>query len=63
MVRHRAVLSGGDDRRERGVVGAKLAHPLVGVEHDLALRSSHHAPLEEPLVHLVGEAGGLGNRP
>ena len=63
MVRQGAVLAGGDDRRKRGVVGAELAHPLMGVEHDLALRPPHHAPLEDPLVDLVGEPGGLGDRP
>ncbi len=46
-----------------GSSAPELAHPLVGVEHDLALRSSHHAPLEDPLVDLVGEARGLGDVP
>ena len=62
-MRQGAVLAGGDDRRKRGVLGAELAHPLMGVEHDLALGPPHHAPIEDPPVDLVGEPGGLGDRP
>ena len=62
MVRQGAVLAGGDDRRKRGVIGAELPHPLMGVEHDLALRPPHHAPVEDQPVDLVGEPGGLGDR-
>ena len=61
-MRQGAVLAGGDDRRKRRVVRAELAHPLMGVEHDLAFRPAHHAPVEDPSVDLIGQPGGLADR-
>ena len=62
MVREGAILARGDDRGEGGVLGAQLSHPLLGREHDLALGPPHHRALEHPLVGLVGEPRGLGDR-
>ncbi len=61
-MRDRAVLARPDDRRERGVRGAKLAHSLVRREHDLALGASHDPSLEGPLVDLVREPRRLRDR-
>jgi len=58
-----AVRTGGNDGRKRRVVGAQLAHPLMGVQHDLPLRPSHHPPVEDPAIDLVRKPGGLGDGP
>ena len=57
-VRQRAVRAGGDDRRERGRLGAHAAHRELEVERDVALRAARQAALEDLVERLVGEPGG-----
>ena len=62
MVRQGAVLPGGDDRGERRILRPHLPHALVRREHDVALGPPHQVLAEHPLIDLVGDARGLGDR-
>jgi len=61
-VGQRAVRAAGDDRLERRVRGAALAHLALEVERDLALGSTHEPARAEVLVDVVGQVGGLADR-
>ena len=53
-MRERAVLSRGDDRRERGL-GAELPQARLAGTGDITLGSSGEAALQHPLIDTVGE--------
>ena len=57
-VRARAVLGGGDDRRERDALGAAPAHRDLEVERDVALGAADDAGADDLLEGLVGELRG-----
>ena len=61
-MRKRPVRAGGDDRRERRILGAELAHPLLGGERDVALGPAGEPTLLDPCVDLVGQRRGGGDR-
>ena len=54
-VRQRAVLAGGDDRRERRGLGAGLAHRDLEVERDVALGAADQAAAQDLGQRGVGE--------
>src|SRR6266540_4542664 len=56
-MRHRAVLAGGDDRRERGPVGAELVEELLEPPGELALRPAREPLFGQPLVCLARDLG------
>ena len=61
-MRQRAVLAGGDDRRERRGLGAEAAHRELEVERDVALGAPGEAAAEHLLERVVGQLRGGADR-
>jgi len=60
-VRQRAVRAARDDRRERRILGAALAHLALEIERHLPLGAAREAARAEVLVDVVGQVGRLAD--